>query len=82
MERLRFPEFYFVTLISAGGCVVRRRVWDEQFTMEQAEPEFEDVEGDAIARETARWRETASTQGKRWLCVPHHVERPLDVWKR
>jgi ketosteroid isomerase-like protein len=46
--------------IAACRQVLQKASGDEQFTMEQAEPEFEDVEGDVLARtrETARWRET------------------------
>ena len=46
-----------------AGKFFRRRAEtsrDEQFAIEQAEPEFEDSDGDIIARtlEIARWRET------------------------
>ena len=39
--------------------------------MEQAEPEFEDVEGDVIARthEIARWRETGEVAYERDFAV-------------
>ena len=39
----------------------------EQFTMEQPEPQFEDVEGDVLARtrEIARWRETGEVAYER-----------------
>ena len=45
---------------AACGQVLQKASGDEQFAMEQAAPEFEDIEGDVIARtrETARWRET------------------------
>jgi ketosteroid isomerase-like protein len=46
--------------IAARRQALRKASGDEQFAMEQAEPELEDVEGDVIARthEIARWRET------------------------
>jgi hypothetical protein len=50
------------TLRGVTACrqVLQKASGDEQFAMEQAEPEFEDIEGDVIARthEIARWRET------------------------
>ena len=50
------------TLHGVAAClqVLQKATGDEQFTMEQTEPEFEDVEGDVLARtrEIARWRET------------------------
>ena len=44
---------------------------DEQLAMEQAEPEFEDIEGDVIARthEVARWRETGEVAYERDFAV-------------
>jgi hypothetical protein len=46
--------------IAACRQVLQKASGDEQFAMEQAEPEFEHVGGDVIARtrEIARWRET------------------------
>jgi hypothetical protein len=46
--------------IAACRQVLHKASGDEQFAIEQAEPEFEEIEGDVIARtrETARWRET------------------------
>jgi hypothetical protein len=46
--------------IAACRQVLQKASGDEQFAMEQAEPEFEEIEGDVIARthEIARWRET------------------------
>ena len=46
--------------IAAARQVLEKAGGDEQFAMEQAEPEFEDVDGDVVARthEVARWRET------------------------
>ena len=50
------------TLRGIPACrqVLQKAGGDEQFALEQTEPEFEAVEGDIIARthETARWRET------------------------
>jgi ribonuclease D len=47
--------------------VLEKAGGDEQFAIEQAEPEFEDVEGDVIARtrELARWRETGEVAYER-----------------
>jgi hypothetical protein len=47
--------------------VLQKASGDEQFAMEQAEPEFEDIEGDVIARthEIARWRETGEVAYER-----------------
>jgi hypothetical protein len=46
--------------IAACRQVLQKASGDEQFAMEQAEPEFEEIEGDIIARthEIAHWRET------------------------
>ena len=50
------------TLRGIAACrqVLEKASGDEQFAMEQAEPELEEFEGDVIARthEVARWRET------------------------
>jgi ketosteroid isomerase-like protein len=50
------------TLRGIAACrqVLQKASGDEHFAMEQAEPEFEEFEGDVIARthEVARWRET------------------------
>ena len=53
--------------IAACRQVLQKASGDEQFAMEQAEPEFEDVEGDVIARtrEIARWRETGEVAYER-----------------
>jgi hypothetical protein len=53
--------------IAACRQVLQKAGGDEQFAMEQAEPEFEDVEGDVIARtrEIARWRETGEVAYER-----------------
>ena len=57
------------TLRGIAACrqVLQKASGDEQFTMDQAEPEFEDVEGDVLARtrETARWRETGEVAYER-----------------
>ena len=57
------------TLRGIAACrqVLQKAGGDEQFAMEQAEPEFEDVEGDVIARtrEIARWRETGEVAYER-----------------
>ena len=44
---------------------------DERFTMEQSEPDFEDVDGDVLARtrEIARWRETGQLAYEREVAV-------------
>jgi hypothetical protein len=65
-EELLDPDVETVTprgsLRGIAACrqVLQKASGDEQFTMEQAEPELEDIEGDVIARthEIARWRET------------------------
>ena len=46
--------------VAACRQVLQKASGDEQFAMEQAEPEFEEIEGDIIARthEIAHWRET------------------------
>ena len=43
----------------------------EQFELEQAEPEFEEIDGDVIARtrEIARWRETGEVAYQREFAV-------------
>jgi ketosteroid isomerase-like protein len=53
--------------IAACGQVLQKASGDEQFAMEQTEPEFEDIEGDVIARthEIARWRETGEVAYER-----------------
>src|ERR1043166_1790912 len=57
------------TLRGIAACrqVLQKASGDEQFTMEQAEPEFEETEGDVIARthEIARWRETGEVAYER-----------------
>jgi hypothetical protein len=53
--------------IAACRQVLQKASGDEQFAVEQAEPEFEDIEGDVIARthEIARWRETGEVAYER-----------------
>jgi hypothetical protein len=53
--------------IAACRLVLQKAGGDEQFAMEQSEPEFEDIEGDVIARthEIARWRETGEVAYER-----------------
>jgi ketosteroid isomerase-like protein len=53
--------------IAASRQVLQKASGDEQFAMEQAEPEFEDPEGDVIARthEIARRRETGEVAYER-----------------
>ena len=61
------------TLRGIPACrqVLQKAGGDEQFALEQAEPEFEDAEGDIIARthETARWRETGEVAYERDFAV-------------
>lgn len=65
-EALLDPDVETVTLrgslrgIAACRQVLQKASGDEQFALEQAEPEFEEIAGDVIARthEIARWRET------------------------
>jgi hypothetical protein len=53
--------------IAACRQVLQKAGGDEQFAMEQAEPELERIEGDIIARtrEIARWRETGEVAYER-----------------
>jgi hypothetical protein len=57
------------TLRGIAACrqVLQKASGDEQFAMEQAEPEFEEIEDDVIARthEIARWRETGEVAYER-----------------
>jgi hypothetical protein len=76
-EELLDPEVETVTprgtLRGIAACrqVLQKASGDEQFAMEQAEPEFEDIEGDVIARthEIARWRETGEVAYERDFAV-------------
>jgi ketosteroid isomerase-like protein len=53
--------------ITASRQVLQKAGGDEQFAVEQAEPEFEEIEGDVIARTcaVARWRETGEVAYER-----------------
>jgi hypothetical protein len=53
--------------IPACRQVLRKASGDEQFAMDQADPEFERVEDEVIARmrEIARWRETGEVAYER-----------------
>ena len=72
-EELLDPDVETVTprgsLRGIAACrqVLQKASGDEQFAMEQAEPEFEDTESDVIARthEIARWRETGEVAYER-----------------
>jgi ketosteroid isomerase-like protein len=72
-EALLHPDVETVTprgtLRGIAACrqVLQKASGDEQFAMDQAEPEFEDVDGDVIARthEIARWRETGEVAYER-----------------
>ena len=57
--------------IAACRQVLQKASGDEQFALEQAEPELEEVEGDVIARthEIARWRETGDIAYERDFAV-------------
>jgi ketosteroid isomerase-like protein len=61
------------TVRGVAACreVLKKAGGDEQFAMEQAEAEFEEVEGDVIARtrEIARWRETGEVAYERAFAV-------------
>ena len=72
-EKLLAPDVEIVTprrsLRGIAACrqVLQKASGDEQFAVEQAEPEFEEIEGDVIARthEIARWRETGEVAYER-----------------
>src|SRR5436189_5610268 len=76
-EELLDPDVETVTprgtLRGTEACrqVLQKVSGDEQFAMEQAEPEFEDIAGDVIARthEIARWRETGEVAYERDFAV-------------
>lgn len=76
-EELLDPDVETVTprgtLRGIAACrqVLQKASGDEQFAMEQAEPEFEDIAGDVIARtqEIARWRETGEVAYERDFAV-------------
>jgi ketosteroid isomerase-like protein len=72
-EELLDPDVETVTprgtLRGLAACrqVLQKASGDQQFAMEQVAPEFEDIEGDVIARthEIARWRETGEVAYER-----------------
>jgi SnoaL-like domain len=76
-EKLLDPDVETVTprgsLRGIAACrqVLQKARGDEQFAMEQAEPEFEGIEGDVIARthEIARWRETGEVAYERGFAL-------------
>ena len=76
-EELLDPDVETVTprgtLRGIAACrqVLQKASGDEQFEMEQAEPAFEEIEGDVIARthEIARWRETGEVAYERDFAV-------------
>jgi ketosteroid isomerase-like protein len=61
------------TLRGVAACrrVLQKAGGDEQFALEQAAPELEEVEGDIVARtrEIARWRETGEVAYERDFAV-------------
>lgn len=61
------------TLRGIAACrqVLQKASGDEQFAIEQAEPQFEESDGDVIARthEIARWRETGEVAYERDFAV-------------
>jgi ketosteroid isomerase-like protein len=77
VEELLDPDVETVTprgsLRGIAACrqVLRKASGDEQFATEQTEPEFEEIEGDVIARthEIARWRETGEVAYERDFAV-------------
>ena len=76
-EQLLDPDVETVTprgtLRGVAACrqVLQKASGDEQFTMEQPESEFEEIEGDVLARtrEIARWRETGEIAYEREVAV-------------
>jgi len=77
VEELLDPDVETVTprgsLRGIAACrqVLRKASGDEQFATEQTEPEFDEIEGDVIARthEIARWRETGEVAYERDFAV-------------
>jgi ketosteroid isomerase-like protein len=61
------------TLHGIAACrqVLEKATGDEQFAVEQTEPELEDIEGEIVARtrEIARWRETGEIAYERDFAV-------------
>ena len=72
-EKFLDPEVETVTprgsLRGIAACrqVLQKATGDEQFAMEQAKPEFEDADGEVLARthEIARWRATGEVAYER-----------------
>jgi ketosteroid isomerase-like protein len=73
-EKLLDPDVETVTPrgtfrgIAAARQVLQKARGDEQFALDRAEPDFEEVEGDDViarTRETARWRETGEVAYER-----------------
>jgi hypothetical protein len=60
----------FVASRRVGKCL-RRRAETSKFAVEQTEPDFEEIEGEIIARthEIARWRETGEIAYERDCAV-------------
>jgi ketosteroid isomerase-like protein len=76
-EELLDPDVETVTprgtLRGIRACeqVLQKASGDEQFEMKHAEPEFEEIDGDVIARthEIAHWRETGEVAYERDFAV-------------
>ena len=76
-EELLDPDVETVTprgsLRGIAACrqVLQKASGDEQFELEQAEPEFKEIDGDVLARthEIARWRETGEVAYERDFAV-------------
>ena len=53
--------------VAACRNVLQKAIGDQQFTKEQSQPRFEEVEGDVVARtrEVARWRESGEVAYER-----------------
>lgn len=76
-EKLLDPDVETVTprgtLRGIAACrqVLQKAAGDEQFALEQVEPELEELDGDVIARtrEIARWRETGEVAYERDFAV-------------
>jgi ketosteroid isomerase-like protein len=57
--------------VAAARQVLAKASGDEQFVVEQTEPEFDQIEGEVVARthETARWRESGEVAYERDFAV-------------
>jgi hypothetical protein len=66
VRRRRLPQ-----RTPAARATLAKATGDEQFAVEQTEPEFEEVEGEIVARthEIARWRETGDIAYERDFAV-------------